>query len=129
MSLKFHITCHNGSARVTINITIELYNKKMSLICPGTVQACLSPLSPATYSHTHSTDGREEGEREQNLRAKLLPINNYNYIHMLCEMRRKKETSKVKQTNKAKQHSTPKAVIFPKKNELHVHVVSVVVIY
>ena len=32
---------------------------------------------------------------------------------------RKKEASKVKQTNnKAKQHSTPKAVTFPKKNEL-----------
>ena len=30
----------------------------------------------------------------------------------------KEETSKVKQTNKAKQHSTPKAVTFPKKNEL-----------
>ena len=31
----------------------------------------------------------------------------------------KNETSKVKQTNKqAKQHSTPKAVTFPKKNEL-----------
>ena len=39
---------------------------------------------------------------------------------------RKKEASKVKQINKAKQHSTPKAVTFPKKNELprvgHVHV-------
>ena len=31
---------------------------------------------------------------------------------------RKKEASKVKQTNKAKQHSTPKAVTFPRKNEL-----------
>ena len=32
---------------------------------------------------------------------------------------RKKEASKVKQTTiKAKQHSTPKAVTFPKKNEL-----------
>ena len=28
----------------------------------------------------------------------------------------------VKQTNKAKQHSTPKAVTFPKKNELPAHV-------
>ena len=34
-------------------------------------------------------------------------------------MRRKKERSKQGQTNnKAKQHSTPKAVTFPKKNEL-----------
>ena len=33
-------------------------------------------------------------------------------------MRRKKEASKVKQTNKAKQHSTPKAVTFPRKNEM-----------
>ena len=34
-------------------------------------------------------------------------------------MRRKEETSKQGQTNnKAKQHSTPKAVTFPKKNEL-----------
>ena len=34
-------------------------------------------------------------------------------------MRRKKEASKVKQTNNmAKQHSTPKAVTFPRKNEL-----------
>ena len=32
---------------------------------------------------------------------------------------RKKEASEVKQTTiKAKQHSTPKAVTFPKKNEL-----------
>ena len=48
-------------------------------------------------------------------------------------MRRKEERSKQGQTNdKAKQHSTPKAVTFPKKNELprvglepttlHVHV-------
>ena len=46
--------------------------------------------------------------------------------------RRKKEASKVKQPTRAKQHSTPKAVTFPKKNELpqvglvrrytHVHV-------
>ena len=33
-------------------------------------------------------------------------------------MRRKEERSKHGQTNKAKQHSTPKAVTFPKKNEL-----------
>ena len=32
--------------------------------------------------------------------------------------RRKEERSKQGQTNKAKQHSTPKAVTFPKKNEL-----------
>ena len=38
-------------------------------------------------------------------------------------MRRKEERSKQGQTNnKAKQHSTPKAVTFPQKNELHVHV-------
>ena len=46
-------------------------------------------------------------------------------IHVL--MRRKEERSKQGQTNnKAKQHSTPKAVTFPKKNELprvgHVYV-------
>ena len=33
-------------------------------------------------------------------------------------MGRKEERSKQGQTNKAKQHSTPKAVTFPKKNEL-----------
>ena len=33
-------------------------------------------------------------------------------------MRRKKERSKQGQINKAKQHSTPKAVTFPRKNEL-----------
>ena len=33
-------------------------------------------------------------------------------------MRRKKERSKQGQTNKAKLHSTPKAVTFPRKNEL-----------
>ena len=33
-------------------------------------------------------------------------------------MRRKEERSKQSQKNKAKQHSTPKAVTFPKKNEL-----------
>ena len=43
-------------------------------------------------------------------------------------MRKKEERSKQGQTNnKAKQHSTPKAVTFPKKNELprvrHIHVV------
>ena len=37
------------------------------------------------------------------------------YIHVL--MRREEERSKQGQ-NKAKQHSTPKAVTFPKKNEL-----------
>ena len=38
-----------------------------------------------------------------------------------------KEASKVKQTNKAKQHSIPKAVTFPRKNELsHVHVYIVI---
>ena len=31
---------------------------------------------------------------------------------------RKQQAIKVKQTNKAKQHSTPKAVTFPRKNEL-----------
>ena len=31
---------------------------------------------------------------------------------------RKKQARSNKQTNKAKQHSTPKAVTFPKKNEL-----------
>ena len=39
---------------------------------------------------------------------------------------RKKQARSNKQTNKAKQHSTPKAVTFPRKNELpqvgHVHV-------
>ena len=33
-------------------------------------------------------------------------------------MRRKKQARSNKQTNKAKQHSTPKAVTFPRKNEL-----------
>ena len=33
-------------------------------------------------------------------------------------MRDEKEESKQGQTNKAKQHSTPKAVTFPRKNEL-----------
>ena len=33
-------------------------------------------------------------------------------------MKDEKEASKVNQTNKAKQHSTPKAVTFPRKNEL-----------
>ena len=49
----------------------------------------------------------------------------YCYIHvhvyntfMRDKEGRKKEASKVIQTNKAKQHSTPKAVTFPKKNEL-----------
>ena len=38
-------------------------------------------------------------------------------------MRRKEERSKQGQTNnKAKQHSTPKAVTFPKKNELYMYV-------
>ena len=37
---------------------------------------------------------------------------------MFLNERWKKEASKVKQTNKAKQHSTPKAVTFPRKNEL-----------
>ena len=33
-------------------------------------------------------------------------------------MRRKEERKKQARSNKAKQHSTPKAVTFPKKNEL-----------
>ena len=51
------------------------------------------------------------------------------HVHVLMrDERRKEERSKQDQTNKAKQHSTPKAVTFPKKNELpqvglvHVHV-------
>ena len=42
------------------------------------------------------------------------------YIHVLMrDERRKEERNKQGQTNnKAKQHSTPKAVAFPKKNEL-----------
>ena len=41
------------------------------------------------------------------------------YVHVYMLMRRKEERSKQGQTNnKAKQHSTPKAVTFPKKNEL-----------
>ena len=57
-------------------------------------------------------------------------------------MRTKEEASKQGQTNKAKQHSTPKAVTFPKKNELprvglepttlymyiHVHVVTCITV-
>ena len=46
------------------------------------------------------------------------------HVHVLMRVeRRKEERSKQGQTNnKAKQHSTPKAVTFPKKNYLHVHV-------
>ena len=41
------------------------------------------------------------------------------YIHVNERCRRKEERSKQGQiNNKAKQHSTPKAVTFPKKNEL-----------
>ena len=43
------------------------------------------------------------------------------YIHVLMrdeKEERKKQARSCKQTNKAKQHSTPKAVTFPKKNEL-----------
>ena len=45
----------------------------------------------------------------------------YMFTHVLMRDEkegRRKEASMVKQTNKAKQHSTPKAVTFPKKNEL-----------
>ena len=43
----------------------------------------------------------------------------YIHVQVLIEMRRKEERSKQGQTNdKARQHSTPKAVTFPKKNEL-----------
>ena len=41
-----------------------------------------------------------------------------NYNTMRDEKEESAEASKVKQTNKAKQHSTPKAVTFPRKNEL-----------
>ena len=44
-------------------------------------------------------------------------IHVYMFLNERCEGR-KKEASKLKQTNKAKQHSTPKAVTFPRKNEL-----------
>ena len=37
---------------------------------------------------------------------------------MRDEKEERKKQAKVKQTNKAKQHSTPKAVTFPRKNEL-----------
>ena len=40
-------------------------------------------------------------------------------VHVLMrDEKKEKEASKIKQTNEAKQHSTPKAVTFPKKNEL-----------
>ena len=42
-------------------------------------------------------------------------IPTYMYMYMLLM---RDESSKQGQTNKAKQHSTPKAVTFPKKNEL-----------
>ena len=56
----------------------------------------------------------------------IVLLYNYNQqkiqLHVLMRgERRKEERSKQGQTNnKAKQHSTPKAVTFPKKNELHV---------
>ena len=37
---------------------------------------------------------------------------------MRDEKEERKKQARVKQTNKAKQHSTPKAVTFPRKNEL-----------
>ena len=40
------------------------------------------------------------------------------YIHFFKMRDEKEERSKQGQTNKAKQHSTPKAVTFPRKNEL-----------
>ena len=41
------------------------------------------------------------------------------HMHILMRCRKKEERSKQGQTNnKVKQQSTPKAVIFPKKNEL-----------
>ena len=51
----------------------------------------------------------------------------YIYVHTMRDERRKegrkKQARSNKQTNnKAKQHSTPKAVTFPKKNELHTHI-------
>ena len=45
-------------------------------------------------------------------------IKNMYYKCLMRDERRKEERSKQGQTNKAKQHSTPKAVTFPKKNEL-----------
>ena len=47
----------------------------------------------------------------------------YMYIHVHVLMRDEKEGRKKQTNNKAKQHSTPKAVTFPKKNELrHVYI-------
>ena len=40
------------------------------------------------------------------------------YVHVNERCRRKVDTSRSYKQFKAKQHSTPKAVIFPKKNEL-----------
>ena len=50
---------------------------------------------------------KKEGYRSKNLQEN---------VHMQCIYNI--QASKVKQTNKAKQHSTPKAVTFPRKNEL-----------
>ena len=62
-----------------------------------------------------------EGERVRSMQLQCTCTYTYNLMYMFLNERwegRKKEASKVKQTNKAKQHSTPKAVTFPRKNEL-----------
>ena len=50
------------------------------------------------------------------------------YIHVLMRDEKEGRSKQGQTNNKAKQHSTPKAVTFPKKNELpHVHVTSLCV--
>ena len=50
--------------------------------------------------------------------SKLSHLGWHSYMYIYMYMVIRYEASKVKQTTKANQHSTPKAVTFPKKNEL-----------
>ena len=61
---------------------------------------------------------RLEADSEELICARVYTL--HVHIHVLMrDERRKEEISKQSQTNnQAKQHSTPKAVTFPKKNEL-----------
>ena len=65
-------------------------------------------------------EGRNKQARSNKQQGKATQHTQGSHVHVLMrDERRKEETSKQGQTtNKAKQYSTPKAVTFPKNNEL-----------
>ena len=68
--------------------------------------------------HWEKGRDRERGVQYENYVIASRALIHYNVRILMRDERRKEERSKRSNKNKAEQHSTPKAVTFPKKNEL-----------